>query len=176
MIAIKKKKQAAVIALTTFIIALIVFVMFYINTNFTGEKLIINDAVVKYGETFSSDGMEIAIDKPEIKKLYDDEYEEYVYRYYICFEAQNNSKEKNRFPVEQLQILSAGRVWYGWPYDSYDTNEKTIWGELKPGEKTKGLWIIDAVMDNEIAEKNYKQYSLYYMKDTVDKIFRYNFA
>ncbi len=83
MIAIKKKKQAAVIALTAFIIALIVFVMFYINTNFTGEKLIIDDAVVKYGETFSSDGMEIVIDKPEIKKLYDDEYEEYVYCYYM---------------------------------------------------------------------------------------------
>lgn len=176
MIAIKNSKRASVIALAAFITALIVFIIFYINTNFTGERLIIDDVAVKYGEAFTSDGMEIIVDRPEVKKLYDDEYEEYVYRYYICFEVLNNSKEKNRFPVDQLQILSAGRVWYGWPYDSYDTDQKTIWGELKPGEKTKGLWIIDAVVEHDIAEKNYEQYSLYYMNDAGDEIHRYTFG
>lgn len=177
MIAVKHPKLWCVSFIMIFVLLVVVFLFCYNRVNDPKVAFFIDEETVAYNQTFEIDGMLIKVKAPSVHKDYDKDYNAYVYQYKIPFEASNITEETMCFTAENLQIVSGGRVWYGWPDDSltHDDNQKTVWGDINPGEKTTGVWVIDVIIE-KFPEEIYQDYSLYYLQDEEEKVFKYRFV
>ncbi|MBC6680707.1 hypothetical protein [Zhenpiania hominis] len=177
MPAIRRPKFCLCISLAVVLLLGSLFSICYDRVNDPKRAFQIEKETISFGEAFEVNGFIVEVQKPRIQKYYDKEYSADVYRYTIPFTAENLEEEKqDLFPVENLQIVSAGRVWYGWPEDSYENkeNRKTKWGTVEPGETTKGTWVIDVVKE-DLPDDRYENWQLCYLQDEGQYLFELQF-
>lgn len=154
------------------------FFVCYNRINDPKHAFQIEKETISFGEEFEVSGIMVKVQKPRIQNYYDKEYSADVCRYIVPFTAVNLEEEvQPLFPVENLQIVSAGRTWYGWPEDSYEKkeNKKTNWETLVPGETTKGTWVIDVVKE-DLPDDRYENWKLYYLQDEGQYLFEFQFV
>lgn len=177
MIAVKHPKLWSASFIMISAILIVVFLFCYNRVNDPKVAFFIDEETIAYNQDFEIDGILVKVKAPSVHKGYSEEYDAYVYQYKIPFDARNIAEEPTCFPAENLQIVSGGRVWYGWPDDSlaHDDNQKTVWGDINPEESTTGVWVIDVIIE-ELPEEVYQDYSLYYLQDEGQKVFKYRFV
>lgn len=179
MIAIKRPKLWCGVLLGAVLALAVLFHFCYKEVNDPKTAFKIKEAEVNYGaQEIESDGVLLTVGKPVLEKYFDEDYQSDVMLYKIPFEAHNTSdKDAVNLDETNLQIVSAGQVQLGWPSDSYQNGEntETNWGDLQPGETTKGYWRIEAVIDG-LPEETYRDYDLYFLQHEGDTLFKYRFT
>ncbi len=179
MIALKHPRIWCGIFIGVIVILAVVFHVRYGEVNDPKTAFRIKEVEVNYGEpAIEVNGIMLTVEKPKLEKSFDKDYNSDVVYYKVPFEAHNTSEtDEIGFDESNLQIVSAGKVQLGWPWDSRESDENpdTNWYELKPGETTRGCWIIEAIVD-EFPEEVYEDYELYYLQHEGDTFFKFRFV
>lgn len=179
MIAIKRPRLWCGILIGVVLTLAILFYFCYKAVNDPKTAFRVKEVEVNYGaQDIEADGVLLTVENPILEKYFDEDFQSDVLLYKIPFEAHNTSdKHTVDFDETNLQIVSAGQIQLGWPYESYENGEKTDtnWGDLQPGETTRGYWLIEAVIDG-FPEAVYRDYDLYFLQHEGDTLFKYRFA
>lgn len=179
MIALKHPRIWCGIFIGVIVILAVVFHVRYGEVNDPKTAFRIKELEVNYGEpSIDINGIDLTVERPELIKSFDKDYNSDVVYYKIPFEAHNISEtDEIDFDETNLQIVSGGKIQLGWPWNSYEDSENpdTNWGKLKPGETTRGYWIIEAVAD-EFPVEVYEDYELYYLQHDGDAFFKFRFV
>lgn len=181
MPAIKRSKVWTILLIVIVVLLGIIFKFNYDKVNDPQTKFRIKEQAINYNEALEDDNLIVTIKKPIRKKVYDRDYQEYVYRYKIPFEATNAfGEDEEMFRVSKVQLVSAGRAWYGWPDDAVDEDGnrgQKNWDFLKAGETMKGTWSIDVIIDEDdgLPEEVYEDYNVYYIDFEGDTCFKYRY-
>lgn len=111
---------------------------------------------VSYGTEYVLEDIVYVIDVPSVKKVFDEDYKEEVYHYTIPIKVRNQSqKEMSIFDIiSNICVFSAGEPWYG-------NVEKTDEEIIKCGQEVEFLIGIDVLINRELVESVYKEYTLY---------------
>lgn len=179
MIAVRHPRIWGGVLIGIILLLVMVFRHCYGDVNDPKTAFRIDEMEVSYGQPeIETDGIMLTVEKPVVNKYFSEDYNMDVIRYKIPFEAHNISEDED-FDLDEtnLQIVSGGSVHLGWPFDAYDSDDKrdTNWGMLKPGETTRGYWLIEAVIEDFPAEVYY-DYDLYFLQHEGDVLFKYRFT
>ncbi len=179
MIAVRHPKIWGGVLIGVILLLAVVFRHCYSQVNDPKTAFRINEVEVSYGQpAVEVDGIMLTVEKPDVEKYFSEDYNMDVIQYKIPFEARNISEnDESNLDETNLQIVSGGRFHLGWPFDAYDSDENvnTNWGMLKPGETTRGYWLVEAVIEDFPAEV-YLDYDLYFLQHEGDALFKYRFV
>ena len=144
----------------------VTFAVRYHKVNAAQDNRII-DRYAQYGTEYIFEDIVYVINIPSLKKVFDEDYKEEVYRYTIPVKVINQSqKEVCIFDiVSNICILSAGKPWYG----NIEKIDKEI---IKYGQEAEFMINITVLKNNELDEAVYKKYSLYNIVNRPDAIIK----